>query len=259
MILAIARPQKSASISERMAEGIDIILTMDVSGSMELEDFNPDRLTVAKKSAAEFIRSRKGDRLGLVLFAEDAFSYAPLTLDYDLLLKLINDIHSGILPKQATALGTAVSVGINRLRDSESATKIIIVLTDGANNRGEIDPISAARLAKHYGIKIYAVGIGKPFFERKTVKGVERIISDLDEKNLKKAANITGGKYYRAEEEGKVKEILEDISRLERSAIKNDIYRDVTDLYPLFLQLALASFILSLVLMTTFMYNPLEL
>lgn len=259
VIVSLARPQKSASISERIMEGIDIMLVIDVSGSMELEDFNPDRLTVAKKNAAEFIRSRKGDRLGLVLFAEDAFSYAPLTLDYELLLKLVNDINSTILPKQGTAMGTAVSIGINRLKDSESASKIMIVFTDGANNRGEIDPITAARLSKIHGIKVYTIGIGKPYFERKTVRGLEKVVSDLDEKTLKKVAEITGGKYFKADEEVKMTEVMDEISRMEKSKIKDDIYKDVTDLYPFFLKTAIVCFILAYLLMNTFIYNPLEL
>lgn len=259
LIIALARPQSTTNVVERNTEGIDIVLAMDVSGSMETADLQPDRLTVAKENAAEFINGRKGDRIGVVLFAEDAFSYAPLTLDYEWLTKLIKDINFSVLPKQGTAMGTAVSVGINRLREGKTSSKVLIVFTDGANNRGEIDPITAARLAKNYEIKIYTIGVGKNDYIRETVTGPQKVISDLDEETLKKMADITAGKYFRADNEAKMGAIFQEISSLEKSKMTEDIFRDAQDLYPFFVKIGIACFLFAFALMLSFIYNPLEL
>jgi Ca-activated chloride channel homolog len=259
LIFALARPQSTHNVVEKNTEGIDIMMVMDVSGSMETDDLQPDRLTVAKDNAMEFIKGRKGDRVGIVLFAEAAFSYAPLTLDYEWLTKLIKDINFSVLPKQGTAMGSAVSVGINRLRESKTSSKILIVFTDGANNRGEIDPLTAARLAQNYGIKIYTIGVGKNSYMRETAQGPQKVVSDLDEETLEQMASITNGKYFRADNEAKMTTIFQEISTLEKSKINEDLFRDAQDLYPAFVKMSILCFLLAFGLMLTFIYNPLEL
>ncbi len=258
LILALARPQSASEIVEKNAEGIDIMLVMDVSGSMEERDFEPNRLEVAKQNAIDFIKGRKGDRIGMVLFAEDAFSYAPLTLDYVWLQKMIQDIRFDIVPKQATAIGSAMAVAINRMRETNSPSKVMILFTDGENNKGEMKPIAAAYLAKKYNIKVYTIGIGKKAFVRSSFEGDKTVYSDIDEASLKRIASITSGQYYRAEDAQTLKNIFTSISAMEKTEIQEDIYKDVQDLYPFFLKMGLISLGIAIILMLTFMYNPLE-
>lgn len=253
MIIAFARPQSATEIVERQSEGIDIMLLLDTSSSMEETDFAPNRLEVAKKTAIDFIGGRKDDRIGLVLFAADALSYAPLTLDYDLVRKMINSIEFNITPGQGTAIGSAIAVGINRMRDSETTSKIMILLTDGANNRGQISPQTAAKLAKSFRIRIYCIGIGQP------LSGAQKTNSPgLDENSLQQIAAITGGTYFHAASQQNLQQIFSQISRLETVPINDEVFREITDHYPLFLQIAIVLLITSFALMLTFMYNPLE-
>lgn len=258
LVLALARPQSSREVVERDKEGIDIMLAMDVSGSMEAPDLEPDRLTVAKENATAFVNGRSGDRVGIVLFAEDAFSYAPLTLDYEWITKLIQDIRFGVLPKQGTSIGTATSIAINRLTDSKTPSKIIILFTDGANNRGEIDPLTAARLAKQYDIRIYIIGMGKDSYVKETAAGKLTVKSDLDEFTLQKMTEISHGKYFRADDAAKMKAIFEEIAALEKGKISEDFFRDSTDLYPFYVKLGVLCFLLAFVMMSTVFSNPLE-
>ena len=258
LIVAFARPQTASQVVERNAEGIDMMLVMDVSGSMEEHDFDPNRLEVAKENAIAFLKMRNGDRVGMVLFAEDAFSYAPLTLDYIWLQKMIADIRFDIVPRQGTAIGSALSIGINRLRDSKSPSKVIILFTDGENNRGEIDPLTAARLAAAYHIKIYTIGIGKKAYIRSSFEGNKTVFSDIDQASLQKIATLTQGKFYRAEDAQTLKDIFAEISAMEKITLNEDIYKDVQDIYPFFLKWAIAFLCVAIALMLTFMYNPLE-
>lgn len=257
-ILALARPISALETQERYAEGIDIMLVLDTSGSMETEDFPPNRLEVAKSTATKFISGRLDDRIGIVLFAEDAFSYAPLTLDYGLLKKQISTISSNIMPKEGTAMGSAISVAINRMAEDKSPSKVMILLTDGASNRGQIDPITAAQLAKENKIKIYAIGIGKKEFQRRSFLGVQTIKSDLDEETLKKIAELTNGKFYRSEDPESLNKIFEIISKLEKIEIKEESYREETDVYADLLIWSLGAFVLAFLIIATFVYNPLE-
>jgi len=254
LIFALARPQNAADIRERNTEGIDIMLLLDVSGSMDATDFPPDRLTVAKNNAIEFIKGREGDKIGIVLFGEDAFSYAPLTLDYNWLEKLIKDINSGTLPKQGTAIGSAISVGINRIRETKNPSKVMILFTDGANNRGEIDPITASKLAKLYNIKIHTIGLGSPDFVAKE----QNASAGIDESTLQRIANNTGGQFFRAKDPQSLKNVFKEISNMEKTDIHEDVYRDVTDLYPFFVKMGIIFFLIAFLLMITFIYNPLE-
>ncbi|MEY3443470.1 MAG: hypothetical protein RLZZ519_1751 [Bacteroidota bacterium] len=258
MIVALARPITAREIDNRYSEGIDIMLLLDTSGSMETEDFSPNRLEVAKETALEFIAGRSYDRIGMVVFAEDAFSYAPLTLDYNLLKQQINSITSNIMPKEGTAVGSAISVGINRLKESSTPSKIMILLTDGASNRGQIDPITAAGLAKRNKIKIYTIGIGKPEFQQQTAFGVQTIKSDCDEPTLQKVAEMTDGKFFRSTDESSLKNIFESISKMEKVEITEEHYREENDFYGPILLVGFLIFALTMLLKVTFIHNPLE-
>jgi Ca-activated chloride channel homolog len=258
LITALARPITSREIDSKYSEGIDIMLILDTSGSMETDDFKPNRLEVAKETALDFIKGRAYDRIGLVVFAEDAFSYAPLTLDYALLQQQINSITSDIMPKEGTAVGSAISVGINRLKESKTPSKIMILLTDGASNRGQLDPITAAGLAKRNNIKIYTIGVGKPEFQRRTPFGVQTIKSDCDEPTLMKIADMTGGKFFRSTDESSLAQIFDQISQMEKVEIQEEHYREENDLYAPILMLGFVIFCANMLLMITFVHNPLE-
>ena len=258
MVLALARPITRNERQNRFTEGIDIMLILDTSGSMETDDFKPNRLEVAKETAIDFIKGREGDQIGIVLFAEDAFGYSPLTLDYDLLKTNIEAIDSDIMPKEGTAMGSAIAVGINKMTQHDSPSKVMILLTDGASNRGEIEPVTAAELAKDKGIKIYTIGIGKKNYKKQTMFGVQSIPSEINEESLQEVASITSGKFFRSEDESSLESIFAEISALEKVEIKGEVITEKEDHYPGLLVLAGifmgAAFLVSL----TFLYNPLE-
>ncbi len=256
LIIAIARPQSADEVVQRQAEGIDIILALDVSGSMEEDDFVPNRLEVAKYNAQEFIDGRTSDQIGLVLFAADALSYAPLTLDHAFLVRMIEGVDFGLILPQGTAIGSAIGTAINRLEEGSNPSQVIILLTDGANNRGAIDPISAARLAASRGIRIYCIGIGRELYELDEAGNPTQI--DLDEGTLNSIATISGGRYFRATEPARLKAIFEEVSQLERGQVQDLSYRIVQDRYPVFVKVAILLLGLSFLLMLTFIYNPLE-
>lgn len=259
IILALARPQAASDVIEQKTEGIDIMLLLDTSGSMETEDFSPNRLAVAKQTANAFIQGRPDDRIGLVLFAEDALSYVPLTLDHELLSRQIKLVHSEILPKQGTAIGPAIAVGINRLRGQAPNSRVMILMTDGANNRGKIDPITAAKLAAQHGIRIYCIGIGKETYLKSFPLGGKRQVqSDLDEETLIKVASLTNGTFFRSTNAQGLQAIFRQISELETDEQAEKLFREVVDLYPRFVQLAIICAFFAFLSMLTFMYNPLE-
>ncbi len=245
LILALARPQSSKGDESITTEGIDIILTLDVSGSMEAEDFTPNRLEAAKKVAADFIQGRKNDRIGLVVFAAHSVTQAPLTLDYEVVRMWLEKVHIGMVQEDRTAIGMALANSVNRLRDSQAKSKVIILLTDGVNNAGEIDPLTGANLAKALQIKIYTIGAGAkgrafvtvddPLFGKRQVP----IRADLDEETLQKMANITGGKYFRATDEKSLASIYEEIEQLEKSKIDVKQYKEYVELFPYLVYVAL--------------------
>lgn len=258
-ILALSRPQSAGELLIREDAGIDIALLLDTSASMETEDFKPNRLEVAKSVSQEFILSRPADRIGLILFAEDAFTYAPLTLDHSLLTQLISTLQMGILPKEGTALGAAIAVGINRLEDSKSISKIMILLTDGANNRGKLDPLNAARLAANRGIRVYTIGVGQEeFLVKDPSKGIVNQKTDLDIKTMQQIAEISGGKFFRATEPEMLRKVFDEIYALEKSLSMGENDRRVEDRYPLFIKIGLVLFGLSLLFQLISWYNPLE-
>jgi len=259
IIIALARPQLTNQSTQITSEGIDIIFVMDCSSSMETPDFQPNRLEVAKENALEFVNGRKNDRIGIVLFAEDAFSYSPLTLDYDLLKRLLKEINTNLLPKHGTAVGSAIAVGINRLRESNSPSKVIILITDGASNKGQIDPIAAAQLAAAHNIKIYSLAIGKAeYIQQQPFQPPQLIKADLDEKTLQEVATKTNGKFYRATNEQLTQEIFQEISDLEKTRFQEHIIKEVEDDYHLFLWTAFVTFTFAIFLTTFNITNWLQ-
>ncbi|MBU1318596.1 MAG: VWA domain-containing protein [candidate division Zixibacteria bacterium] len=257
LIVALARPQESSVNVESETEGIDIILTLDISGSMKAEDFKPqNRLYVAKQVIKEFIAGRTSDRIGLVVFAKESFTQCPLTLDYNILLKFLDEVTFGMV-EDGTAIGMAIANSCNRLRNSPAKNKVIVLLTDGVNNAGEINPVTAAEIAKTLGIRIYAVGAGKPgpapypvddpIFGRRYVN----IENEIDEASLRQIADLTGGKYYRAMDEKGLKQIYDEISSLERTKIKTKQYVQYRELYLYFLVAGLGLILVEVVLSQT--------
>ena len=244
LIYALARPQEQLTTVERNAEGIDIVLALDISSSMKAEDLKPNRFEAAREVAKEFIDQRISDRIGLVSFAMQSFTVCPPTLDYRLLKELIDEVEMGVI-QDGTAIGMGIATSVNRLKDSEAKSKVIILLTDGQNNAGEIDPVTAADLALAYDIKIYTIGAGTrgtapypvddPIFGRR----YRNIQVDIDEVMLESVAELTGGKYYRATDSQELSRIYQEIDTLERTKVKEIIYTDYTDLYPIFLALSL--------------------
>ena len=235
VIIALARPQSTSKGENVYSEGIDIVLALDISGSMLAEDFQPNRIEAAKSVAQDFISGRTNDRIGLVIFSGESFTQCPLTVDYDVLKSLIKPLKSGMI-EDGTAIGLGLGNAINRLKESKSKSKIIILLTDGVNNRGEIDPITAAQIAQSFGIRVYTVGvgtIGQAPYPVQTPFGVryQMVPVDIDEKVLKQVAEMTDGQYFRATDNRKLKAIYKEIDQLEKTRIEVRTYRHYTELF----------------------------
>jgi Ca-activated chloride channel family protein len=223
LIIALARPQSTSSRKNVNIEGIDIVMAMDVSSSMLAQDLRPDRLEASKDVASEFIAGRPDDRIGLVIFSGESFTQSPLTSDHSMITNLFKDIKSGMI-EDGTAIGDGLATSINRLKESLAISKVIILITDGENNRGSIDPLSAAEIAKMYGIRIYTIGagtIGVAPYPVQTPYGIQyqNMEVKIDEESLKEIARITDGKYFRATSNRKLKEIYNEIDELEKSKI----------------------------------------
>ncbi|MBR4850082.1 MAG: VWA domain-containing protein [Alistipes sp.] len=246
LIVAAARPQSVEHETKTNTEGIDIVLAVDISGSMLARDFQPDRLSAAKEVASQFVANRQGDRIGLVVFAGEAFTQTPLTTDQASLQTLLGRLRSGVV-EDGTAIGNGLATAINRLRESDSKSKVVILLTDGVNNRGQIAPLTAADIASEQGIKVYTIGVGRngtapyPVFDE---RGRELYTVDMkveiDEKMLGEIAEKTGGEYFRATDKTSLVRIYEQIDSMEKSKVeKVDITR-VHEEYLLFVLWALA-------------------
>lgn len=224
LIVALARPQSSNSWQTYSSEGIDIMLALDISGSMLARDFKPDRLEAAKEVATKFILERPQDKIGLVVFAGESFTQCPLTTDQAVLVNLMREVRSGML-EDGTALGLGLANAVNRLKDSQGKSKVVILLTDGVNNRGAIAPVTAAELAKTFGIRVYTIGVGtygEAPYPVQTPFGVQlqNVPVEIDEDVLKQIAVLTGGQYFRATDNNKLKQIYEEIDKLEKSKIE---------------------------------------
>ena len=226
LVVALARPQDVEQNVTTNTEGIDIMLAIDVSASMLARDFQPDRITAAKEVAGSFIADRYGDRIGLVVFAAEAFTQSPLTTDQSTLQTLLARIRSGLIDDNGTAIGNGLATAINRLRESDSKSKVIILLTDGVNNRGQITPMTAAEIAKAQGIRVYTIGVGTrgtapyPYVDMFGNVSVAQVPVEIDEKTLSAMAEMTGGKYFRATDNEKLKAIYDEINQLEKSKVE---------------------------------------
>ncbi len=223
LIIILARPQSSESFQDVSTEGIDIILALDISGSMLARDFEPNRLEAAKNVATEFISGRPYDRIGLVVFSGESFTQCPITTDHAVLINLLHEIHSGMI-EDGTAIGMGLATAINRVKDSKVKSKIIILLTDGINNMGAIAPSTAADIAKTFGIRIYTIGVGTRGmapYPVQTPFGIQYqdMPVEIDEGILKDISQKTGGKYFRATDNDKLEQVYQEINKLEKSKI----------------------------------------
>jgi Ca-activated chloride channel family protein len=223
LIIVLARPQATDKFQNTSTEGIDIVLTLDISGSMLARDFRPDRLEASKNVATEFISGRPYDRIGLVVFSGESFTQCPLTTDHAVLVNLLREIQSGMI-EDGTAIGMGLATAVNRIKDSEAKSKVIILLTDGVNNRGEIAPATAAGIAKTYGIRVYTIGVGTQGmapYPVKTPYGIQYqdMPVEIDEAILREISQTTGGKYFRATDNDKLVQVYNEIDKLEKSKI----------------------------------------
>lgn len=230
LVVVLARPQSTSSWQDVTTEGIDIIMALDISGSMLAEDFKPNRLEAAKKVAKTFISNRPNDRLGLVVFAGESFTQCPLTTDHSVILNLFEGVKSGML-EDGTAIGMGLGTAVKRLKDSEAISKVVILLTDGDNNAGSIAPGTAAEIAKEFGVRVYTIGVGTrgtaPFpvvdpFGRTRYQDME---VKINEELLTRIADMTGGKYFRATDNASLENVYKEIDELERSKIDVTEYR----------------------------------
>jgi Ca-activated chloride channel homolog len=256
LITALARPQSRFSWQNETTEGIDIMIASDISGSMLSEDFKPNRLEAGKNIAINFIRNRPSDLIGLVVFSGESFTQCPLTIDHDVLINLFHDIKNGMID-DGTAIGMGLATAVNRLKDSQAKSKVIILLTDGVNNMGSIPPITAAEIAKQFGVRVYTVGLGTngsapyPFRDQFGQKHYQMIPVEIDEGTLSQIASITGGKYFRARNNTELKEIYEQIDKLEKVKIAVTRYHKRTEHFLPFAIFALVVLSLEFILSNT--------
>ncbi|MEX0883374.1 MAG: VWA domain-containing protein [Cyclobacteriaceae bacterium] len=258
VVLALARPQRTNEKVEQYTEGIDIMLVMDISESMDLQDFTPNRLEAAKETAIDFINGRIADRIGIVIFSGEAFSLAPLTTDYELLTDLVEGISFNMMDAKGTAIGSAVSTATNRMRESEAKSKVMVLLSDGDNNAGNVDPVFAAQLAEAMEIKVYTIAVGKDgmvpygtdFFGRP-----QMIESYLNEETLRNIASTTGGEFFRASDGTALENIFSRIDELEKVEIIESRYRETLDYYRVYLFWGILFLFCWMILKSTFFNN----
>ncbi len=259
LIIILARPQSTNSWQNTSTEGIDIVMAMDISSSMLAQDFKPNRLEASKDVAASFINGRPNDNIGLVVFAAESFTQCPLTTDHTVLLNLFKDIQPGII-QDGTAIGLGLANSVSRIKDSQAKSKVIILLTDGVNNAGEIAPVTAAEIAKTFGIRIYAIGVGTqgsapyPF---QTAFGVQyqNIPVEIDEPTLKQIAATTGGQYFRATDNTSLKEIYSEIDKMEKTKISVQQYSKKQEEYKNWALLLFALLLVEILLRNTLLRN----
>lgn len=244
VIVALARPQTGITSETLLTEGIDIIMVMDVSSSMLAEDLEPNRLQAAKGVAADFVGGRRNDRIGLVAFAGEAFTQAPLTLDYSVVQSLIGELQVGII-EDGTAVGMGLGTAVKRLQASDAESKVVILLTDGRSNRGEIGPVTAARMAQALGVRVYTVGVGTrgnapvPIADPLVGTRLVPMRVDIDEPTLQEIAELTGGRYFRATDNESLTSIYEEIDQLERTEIEVENFTQYAERFPIVLAFGL--------------------
>ena len=253
-IVALARPQVRDVIRTKTAEGIDIMLALDTSASMQAEDFQPNRFRAARAVATAFVEGRVSDRVGLVVFAAEAFTQVPLTLDYDFLQRMLARVQIGVV-EDGTAVGTALATAVNRLKETEADSKVVILLTDGRNNRGEIDPATAAEIASTMDVRVYAIGVGAPGeaadVAQRRLETRQPGAGGVDEQMLRTVANTTGGRYFSASSKEALKEIYDEIDQMETTEVDERVYTDREEWYPWVLAPAFVLVILDVLLSTT--------
>lgn len=252
LVVALARPQSTSKQSSKNIEGVDIVMAMDISGSMLAEDFSPNRLEASKQLAREFVRGRESDRIAVVAFSGEAYTQCPLTIDHGILENRIRQLKSGVIT-DGTALGDGLAVSINRVRQSDAKSKVIILLTDGVNNAGSIDPLTASEIAKTYGIRVYTIGVGTRGlapYPYKTPFGIQyqNVQVEIDENLLKQIADETGGTYFRATNKNRLKAVFEEIDKLEKTKIEVLSYEQRAEEFKPFLWAALMLLLLELLL-----------
>lgn len=265
-IIALARPQSSDTIVKKNVDGIDIMVVMDISDSMLIEDMKPfNRIEAAKDTLKKFVKGRISDKIGLVIFAGESFTLVPPTLDYDLLLSRVDEITTAAEAhiKDGTALGVALANGAGHLKDSTAKSRVMIFLTDGENNSGTIDPDTGLEIAKGYGIRIYSIGLGRdgptkiPIYQRDVfgnkIKTYQPFDSTVNEELLGRMASDTGGKYYRASKEDSLGAVFKDIDRLEKTKIDINKFTRYTELFPIYVICALIAYFASWVLSHTWL------
>ncbi len=248
LIVAIARPRSASELEKVSTEGIDIVLGIDVSTSMLAMDFKPDRINAAKQIAVEFVAQRPADRMGVVVFAGESYTQCPLTADRQTLINMMKEIQCGLID-DGTAIGNGIATSVARLKESDAKSRVVILLTDGVNNTGEISPQMATEIAKTYGVRIYTIGIGAmgeaPY---PTPYGVQMVQVDIDEPLMKKIAEDTGGKYFRATDNTKLAEIYAEINKMEKTRTIVDSYPQYKELFMRFALLALVAILLELLM-----------
>ncbi len=248
MLLALARPQRVVSETEEFSDGIDIMLALDISKSMDSKDIPPSRLSVAQKVAKKFINGRLYDRIGMVIFSGEPYSLCPLTTDYEMLNELVDEVSSDLIKTSGTAIGNALGLCINRLREIDSKSKVAILISDGDNTAGNLDPVTSAQLAKAFGIRVYTIAVGS---NKNTTEKV-------DEGTLREIARVGEGKFFRAKDAKSLETIFEEINLLEKVEIKQNKSRNVRDFYHSYLRLSIAFLLISFAFKNTFMGNILE-
>tara|TARA_B100001063_G_scaffold61049_1_gene55276 strand:- start:13857 stop:14864 length:1008 start_codon:yes stop_codon:yes gene_type:complete len=230
IIIALARPQSTLNWQDVTSEGIDIVISMDISGSMLAEDLKPNRLEAAKNVAIEFINGRPNDRIGLVIFSGESFTQVPLTTDHSVLKNLFKDVTNGMI-EDGTAIGMGLATAVNRLRESDAKSRVVILLTDGFNTQGSIPPLTAAEIAREFGVRVYTIGVGTlgkapyPFKTSFGTTAYQNVEVKIDEPTMKEIAKMTGGKYFRATNNRSLAAVYEEIDQLEKSKIEVTEYR----------------------------------
>ncbi len=254
LIIVLARPQTEKA-EEKTTEGIDIVIALDISGSMLAQDFKPNRLEASKNIAIEFINKQEYDRIGLVVFAGEAFTQCPVTIDHKVLINMFAGVKQGLI-EDGTAIGHGLATAVNALKESKAKSKIVILLTDGENNAGNIDPMTAADLAAKFNIKVYTIGVGKNGYADMPIQTIfgmqtQKVEVKIDEETLKLISEKTGGKYFRATDNEKLKKIYDEIEKLEKDKIKEKTAKRMQEEYMKFLIPALMLLVLEILLRYT--------
>ena len=257
ILVALARPQIVTERTDKFSEGIDIMLLLDISDSMMEKDLSPNRLEAAKLVARQFIRGRLQDRIGLIIFAGEAVSLCPLTTDYELLYGFLDEIQPTMIPTAGTAIGSALAVAVNRMRETSGESKVAILISDGDNTSGNLGPTTAAQLAKAFGVRVYSISVGKTL--RVVKKDSLNVSSALvDESELQKIAALGNGKYFRATDNTALGAVFKQINQIEKVKSRNVVSRDVSDYYRIYLYWAILLLLIALSTKSTFMANILE-